>query len=266
MKATLPRILVIRRRYLGDIVLLGSLFRNLRLHWPGARLAALIEPVYHGVLAMNPDVDEVFAFPPRTRDWPRIVAQLRQSRFTHVLDLDNREKTAVLARLTGAPIRITVRLGERLLLPAMYTQAERVPGGFLDGRHITDFYLHFLDLIDVPIVTRECRLAPRAEDLATVRELLASFGAGTSGRRILVHPGSRSAWRVWPPQNFAAVIDRLQEKHNASAFIIAGPGEQETVEAICRHARHPVHRIRQPLTVPQLAALFASFDLMLCHD
>ena len=33
-----PRILVIRRRYLGDIVLLGSFLRNLRLHWPAARL------------------------------------------------------------------------------------------------------------------------------------------------------------------------------------------------------------------------------------
>ena len=30
------RILVIRRRYLGDVVLLGSFLRNLRLHWPAA--------------------------------------------------------------------------------------------------------------------------------------------------------------------------------------------------------------------------------------
>ena len=41
-----PRILVIRRRYLGDVVLLGSLFRNLRIHWPAARIAALVEPAY----------------------------------------------------------------------------------------------------------------------------------------------------------------------------------------------------------------------------
>ena len=40
--AQTPRILVIRRRYLGDVVLLGSLFRNLRLHWPGAKVTALV--------------------------------------------------------------------------------------------------------------------------------------------------------------------------------------------------------------------------------
>jgi ADP-heptose:LPS heptosyltransferase len=35
MSTDAPHVLVIRRRYLGDIVLLGPVFRNLRLHWPG---------------------------------------------------------------------------------------------------------------------------------------------------------------------------------------------------------------------------------------
>ena len=37
-----PKILVIRRRYLGDVVLLGSLLRNLRLHWEGAHITVLV--------------------------------------------------------------------------------------------------------------------------------------------------------------------------------------------------------------------------------
>ena len=36
-----PRILVIRRRYLGDLVLLGSVFRNLRLNEPAAHITLL---------------------------------------------------------------------------------------------------------------------------------------------------------------------------------------------------------------------------------
>ena len=52
-----PRVLVIRRRYLGDIVLLGSVLRNLRLRWPRAWISVLTEPAYTGVLRLNPDVD-----------------------------------------------------------------------------------------------------------------------------------------------------------------------------------------------------------------
>ena len=53
-----PHVLAIRRRYLGDVVLLGSFLRNLRLHWPEAKISVLVEPAYAGVLALNPDVDE----------------------------------------------------------------------------------------------------------------------------------------------------------------------------------------------------------------
>jgi len=82
-----PSILVIRRRYLGDIVLLGSLFRNLRLHWPQARLTALVEPSYAEVLALNPDVDAVLPLPRSGAglgSWWRALRALRRGRFTHV--------------------------------------------------------------------------------------------------------------------------------------------------------------------------------------
>lgn len=262
----IPHLLVIRRRYLGDIVLLGPVFRNLKRHWPQARVAVLCEPAYAGVLTMNPDVDEVFHFPQGAADWARLAWRLRAARFTHVLDLDNRDKTALLARFTGAPVRVTQRHAEKLHFPSFYTAHEVLPQAFLDSRHITDLYLHLLGAIGVPVVTHECKLTPRAEDLAHARQLLAALNPPLSAPRLLVHPGSRSAWRVWPPANFAAVVDRLQAEGKASVAFIAGPGEQATVDEIFRHLRTPAARITERLTVPQLGALFASCDTLLCHD
>lgn len=261
-----PHILVIRRRYLGDIVLLGAVLRNLKLHWPQARVAVLCEPAYAGVLTMNPDVGEVFHFPQHAADWARLAWRLRAARFTHVLDLDNRDKTALLARFTGAPVRVTQRHVEKIHFSSFYTAHEVLPAAFLDSRHITDLYLHLLGAIDVPIATRECRLTPQPEDLQFARALLRQLKIENPKSKILVHPGSRSAWRVWPPANFAAVVDRLQSEGRASAAFIAGPGEQATVDEIFRHLKTPAVRITEKLTVPQLAALFASFDTLLCHD
>src|SRR5690242_4116405 len=97
-----PHLLVIRRRYLGDIVLLGALLRNLRLHWPAATITVLVEPAFAGVLAMNPDVNGYLELPSSVAQWPRFPRQLRAGGFTHVLDLDNTEKTAAIARISGA--------------------------------------------------------------------------------------------------------------------------------------------------------------------
>lgn len=260
-----PHVLLIRRRYLGDIVLLGSVCRNLKQHWPQARLAVLCEPAYAGVLTMNADVDDIIPFPQRPLDWAALAWRLRRAGYTHVLDFDNRDKTALLARATGAAVRVTQRHAEPIHFPSFYTASEVLPGPFLDQRHITDYYLHLLARIGVPATSRECRLAPRPADLAFARNLLTNAKIETRKSKILVHPGSRSAWRVWPPAHFAAVIDALQQDGHAVA-ILAGPGEQATVDAIFAALRTPAVRLGQNLTVPQLAAVFASFDTLLCHD
>lgn len=261
--ASSPHVLVIRRRYLGDIVLLGPLLRNLRLHWPAGRIDVLCEAAYAPLLALNPDVQATWVFPRRLADWPRLLARLRRARFTHVLDLDNRDKTAVLTRATGAPVRVTQRHTERVHLPSCYTASEVLPAAFLDGRHITDLYLHLLGAIGVPVVTRECRLTPRPEDVAAVAALA---GPGSPRRRVLVHPGSRSAWRVWPAERFAEVIAGLQARGDCAVTLVAGPGERATVDAICAGLARPPRRIDAPLPLPHLAALFAAADVLLCHD
>lgn len=254
-----PHILVIRRRYLGDIVLLGSLLRNLKLHWPACRIGVLCEQTYAPILDLNPDVDERWLLPATRFAWPRFLWNVRRAGFTHVLDLDNRERTALVTRATGAPVRATVRHGEDIHLPWVYTVAERVPVAFLDQRHITDLYLHTLGQIGVPVATREIRLMPRPADVAAARTLL-------QGARLLVHPGSRSAWRIWPPANYARVIDTLHAEHGVRTAIVAGPGEQATVDEIFRALRTPALRLERRLALPELAALFAAAPALLCHD
>src|SRR5688572_30251419 len=86
-----PRVLLIRRRYLGDIVLLGSVLRNLRLRWPRAWISVLTESAYTGVLRLNPDVDSALAFPCRTIAWVGFIRALRRIGYTLVLDLENTE-------------------------------------------------------------------------------------------------------------------------------------------------------------------------------
>ena len=60
-----PRILIIRRRYLGDLVMLGPFLSNLRRQWPGGSLTVLVDEGYADILALNPDVNRVLQIPRR---------------------------------------------------------------------------------------------------------------------------------------------------------------------------------------------------------
>ena len=264
-----PKVLVIRRRYLGDIVLLGSVFRNLRLHWPGVHLALLTEAPYAGLAPLNPDLDAAHTFPRRVGEWPAFLRTLRRERFTHVLDFDNTDKTALLTRLTGAPCRVAF---DRELIPfrhrRLYTHSAKVTNAFYDSHHITETYLQLLGPLAVPLATREVRLVPRESALAVIAPLSGGLKSKIKNQesRILVHPGSRSAHRIWPPERFAAVCDRLQDELEAQVFLVAGPAEQSLVQQIRAHAKSHLVALDRPLPVGEFAALAAQFDVVLCHD
>jgi ADP-heptose:LPS heptosyltransferase/glycosyltransferase involved in cell wall biosynthesis len=261
-----PRILVIRRRYLGDIILLGSVFRSLRRHWPRAHIAVLAERAYTGVLALNPDVNAVVPIPRGAGGWFSLARTLRRQNFTWVLDFDNRWKTALIARVTGASERVALHHGPQVRLPRCYTRHEIVEADFLAYRHITDYYHRMLQAVGVPPVAEPVILTPRAADLEFVRQRPEIAGLPPGRPRLLVHPGSRSSYRVWPAAAFAEVCDRVQSEGLASVLLVAGPAEQDLVAMICEHMKTSAARLRHPLQVPQLAALFASADLLLCHD
>lgn len=260
-----PNLLIIRRRYLGDIILLGSLIRNLRLHWPGARLTLLCDAAYADAARLHDDLDAVLHYPSSGWRWPAFLRAVRRSRYSHVLDIDNRDKSALCTRISGAGVRVTFhRDHPRFPLRHGWVYSHIVPMSrdWHDSHHITEIYHALLAPLGVPIAVTHVPLHPRDEDVAAVRTLLEPADCP----RIVIHPGSRSRHRLWPVERFATVCDRLQKDLGARVYLIGGPGEHTVIDDICRRTRKRPSVIERRLSVPELAALMTQFDLLLAHD
>jgi lipopolysaccharide heptosyltransferase II len=252
-----PRILVIRRRYLGDIVLLGSLLRNFRLHWPQASITVLTEERFAGILSLNPDVDRVLPHPEiRTLAFWRA---LRRPKFTHVFDLDCNDRSALFTWLSGAPVRSLLQIRKRFSW--LYTHRATIERFTYENSHITETLLGLLTVHQIAILSREVKLVPREDDLAAMRRIV-----GATGPVLLVHPGSRSPFRLWPAEKFAAICDRVQDQLGVQAVLVGGPGEKALIEEIRRHAHMHLLALEAPLSLPRFAALARLGTVLLCHD
>jgi ADP-heptose:LPS heptosyltransferase len=257
-----PRILVIRRRYLGDVVLLGSFLRNLRLHWPSAHLAVAVDAGYADALAINPDGAVALTLPWHLGQWPAFLRALRRPRWTHVFNFDNTERTALLTRLTGASFRLALHHGGfPVRLRGAYTHIVNDPNEQHEANPITEYYLRALPAAGVPVVSREVRLEPRAADVADLRRLV-----GAAGPVLLVHPGSRSPARIWPAERFATVCDRAQDELGAQAVLVGGPGDAALLAAIRAQARSHLLTLPEAPSLPRFAALARLAAVVLCHD
>ena len=265
--ATPPRILIIRRRYIGDLVLLGPFLRNLRRHWPAGVLTVLVDEGYADILALNPDIDRVLQIPHRHHHRLKCeIALLRtlwSAQFTHVFDLDTNDRTAFLTWLTGAPFRASFEPDKhRRRRSLAYNHLPAVAPGEYFAESIIDHSLRLLPLAGVPVTTRECRLEPRPEDLRRATALLPD----RRGPRVLLHPGSRSSYRVWPLDRFARVADRLQTELGAQVLLTGGPSEQALIDGIRAAARTPLAVLPPSVDLGAFAACVRQVDVFLCHD
>lgn len=262
-----PSILIVRRRYIGDLVLLGPFLRNLRMHWPAGRLNVLVDEGYADILALNPDIDRVLLIPRRGSSRLRreiaLLRVLRSTGFTHVFDLDTNDRTAFLARLTGAPFRASFGPDKhRWRRGLAYTHLPVVPAETYFRESIIEHYLRLLPLAGVPVATRECRLEPRPDDLRHAAELFPDAGRP----RVLLHPGSRSPYRIWPIDRFARVADRLQTEAGAQVLLVGGPSEQSLIAGIRAASRTSIAALPASMDLCTFAACTRLVDAVLCHD
>ena len=94
---TVRRVLVIKLRYIGDVLLCTPVFRGLREAFPTASLTALVAAGTEEVLLHHPDVDEVLTVDrlgAKGKSWGlgwadhlKLVRRLRESRFDLAIDL-----------------------------------------------------------------------------------------------------------------------------------------------------------------------------------
>ncbi|MBM3851974.1 MAG: glycosyltransferase family 9 protein, partial [Verrucomicrobia bacterium] len=108
----------------------------------------------------------------------------------------------------------------------------------------------------------------RESEIAAARNLVGGPRLPRADRpaRILLHPGSRSLHRIWPADRFAAVCDRLQDEAGAQIFLVAGPGEQNLIDDLRRHAQTHLVALKPLGSIAAFAALAAQCDVFLCHD
>ena len=257
MRARRPvdSILVIRYSALGDVVLATSVLEPLRRRFPGARIEWVTSPAYASILEGLPDVARVHRLEgPGVRGAAKLARSLR-GRFDLVVDLQNKVKSAVVAR-AAAPRRIGSRRRTplRAALSLVGFDPPRV------GSHATELYAEALRPLGVDKAGRmQVHLSPQARALAgeTLR--------GAARPRVAVSPGASQATKRWPAERFAEVAQALSAA-GASVVLAGGPADRPALEAFRAACRAPVAADLTALPVDALAAALAEVDLLVACD
>lgn len=213
------RILVIKLRHIGDVLLTVPVFRALRERFPDAEISALVNAGTEAMLSGNPLVDEVIVFDRKIKKksfLARIareqafIGSIRKRRFDMVVDLTSGDRPALLSLLSGARYRLAYDPGSK-----GFPGKRRIYTNLARRNHDTHTVLQNLDLLrQCGITTADTSVTfPLSDDeMASTRRLFAESGIAPKDRVVHVHPTSRWLFKCWESASVAEIIAWLLDR------------------------------------------------------
>ena len=261
------RVLVTRLRQIGDVILSLPLVEALRELHPLAEIDYLAEDAPAQAAVGHPALRRVFRFNPHS--WPGLPAppdllfRLRAARYDWVIDLYGNPRSALIARWTGAPVRVGPGRKSRRRL---YTHS--IPP-VVEPLSAVDHHLLALRALGVPSPIRHGppRIHLTAGERARGLALLAS-ALPAGGSRVGLHVGNRWPAKRWPEERFQALL-RALSTIGARGVVLAGPGEAALARRVAAGAGQggrPDAPVIADLPLRDYFAVVASLDALVTND
>ncbi|MDA1107176.1 MAG: putative lipopolysaccharide heptosyltransferase III [Proteobacteria bacterium] len=259
------RVLVMKLRHHGDVLLTSPVFSALKNHLPHAEIDALVYHETREMLTLHPAIDNVFTV---DRGWKRrgvlqqlsaevkLLRTLRARRYDLLIHLTEHPRGAWLRRLLGVRYSVARMFAGRrgAWWRSSFSHLYPLPA---TPRHTVECHLDALRRIGIypRDDERALVLVPGAEAENFIGAMLASHGL--RGKDFIhFHPTSRWLFKCWEDEKCSALIDRLQAA-GERVVVTAAPttAEHDRVRRILNKVKSPVVDVSGQLNLKQLAAL-----------
>lgn len=246
--------------------------RAIRTRYADASITFLAVPNLVELIESGDWMDQVVTWPvsPRRNHLPSLLAlvrRLRRERFDWAVLLPNSFRSALIARLAGPKRCIGYDRDARGWLLTDRLPVHRM-NGKITPHPICDDYGRLAWAIgcDMPPDRLELFTDPVCE--AAVENRIWSLGIAGRGPLVVITPGaSFGSSKLWLPDRFAAMADRLIDSMGAAVVITCGPGEELIARNVAGKMRREGHVLADPVaTLGELKALIKRSDLLVVND
>jgi heptosyltransferase-1 len=272
------RILIIRTSAIGDIVFASPMAAALRRTYPHAHIAWLVESGLEQLIANDPAIDQILSWPRaqwsalrRARRYADLLGGikafrniLRANRFDVALDLQGLLKSALLARLSGAPKRIGLgsREGSAMLMTRVIER-----GGPVE--RISSEYLHFAQQLGLDADEFMPRLFSGEPFEQRAAALLRAQGIESNGYAVFA-PFTTRPQKHWFADSWQELAGSISARLGLAPVVLGGSGDREAAKRLVNGAVEAVDlagqtSLGEAAAIIRGAALIVGVDTGLTH-
>ncbi len=253
----IKKILCIKPRGIGDIVLSTIILENLVAYFTEAKIDYLTEGFAKSAVENNPLVNKVLTM--GKTEFPLKVAwRIRKEKYDLVIDLWSNPRSAQITFLSGVKYRAGFAYRGRKYAYNILATSER------GAHHSAEHNLELLKPLKVPILTKKVYYFVSELD----NEFALSFIMNNfekDEKIVGIIPAGGWASKRCDAIKWVEICESIKEKYNAKILVLWGPGDEADATFIKEKLKeNAVLAPDTPLT--KMAALIKHCDLILAND
>jgi len=257
------KILLIRLKGIGDVLLSTPLMRALRKSFPKAEIHFLTRAFCAPILAHHPCLDKLWIYPPAEvsfQETLKFIWFLRQIRFDWVLDLAAEPRSAWLTLFLGAPLRAGFAFRIR-----QWAFNRPVPKNKV-RKYQAEVNLDILRHLGVPDDGNQTELFLKSAETQWAGQAWASLEKNNPLKwKIGLNPTGSWPSKRWPLDYWRQLAALIHERLGAKPVLCGGPNDGEILGEVLRGIEGKV-LVKPDTNLRQAAAFISRMDLLIGND
>lgn len=266
------KILIIKFRNIGDVLLSTSLIENLKLNYPNAKIDYALNSNCTEMLKLNPNVNNLFEY---NRDkiknknfFLQILEELKyiksiiKNGYDITINLTEGDRGSLISLLCKSKIKLGYKSRKGIL---KFIQTYTKIGIEDKNIHSVEKDLQFIKLLNKNIIKKRVSIYWDKNDEKKINTILNSHNISSF---IHIHPVSRWMFKCWEDKKMAKTIDYLQNIQNVKVIITSSPNKVEldrvnNILSLCN--TNPIN-LSSNLSLKELACLSSKAKLFFGVD
>lgn len=264
-KAGINKILIIRLRFIGDVIISTPVIKALKRAYPELEINYLAEQAPLEMLKNNPNIKELLLNKKsKSMDLLKTAKEIRSKKFDAVIDVFGNPRSALLTLLSGAKYKIGWEIRGRGLCYNTHIVRKDVVDP-KDRSDCIEAYEDVLRLFGLPVSDKKTEIFLSREERDFAKEYAKKIRLDPNKTVVGIQPGSRRGMTLtWPKEKYAELIGRLM-KEGKQVLLFGGPKDEAVTREVNQSTGSKAF-VAEGLTIRQDAALMELCDCFITNN
>ena len=256
-KSQIKKILCIKPRGIGDILLSTIIIDNLLAAFPGVSIDYLTEPFAKPALENNPNINKILTM--GKKEFPLWVAfRIRKENYDLLIDLCSNPRTAQITFLSGVRYRLGFSYRGRRY--AYNIKAVTGRGAY----HSAEHNLELIKALDIPIISKKVQYFVSKDDSQYAQSIINNSFNNNDFIVGIIPSGGWESKRC-DASKWVEICKALNAKYDAKFLILWGPGDKPDADFIINNL-NGCAKLAPETSLNRMSALINECRLIIAND